>query len=141
MGSFSEALEKASKKVSATQAASPFTTTGSIITRRCTTMQPNTGPSPQNRVTPPPTTSALKGAWVTLHLHYPSGQDRTILGYLIGTEGGQYKLTKLVTQAQGYEGSSVGTMTSIHSGVWLVNPVYVWMVEHEQEAPREGFQL
>jgi len=80
------------------------------------------------------------GAWVTLHLHFPSGQERQVLGWLVGSEAGQYKLTKLVTEQETNDGVRPGFKRVIHDGVWLVNPFHVWMVEHEQEAPTPGFR-
>lgn len=92
----------------------------------------------------PPSPSASRGAWVTLHLHFPSGQERAVLGYLVGSEGGQYKLTKFVTEQDGrmdtHNGPLDGKITTVHDGVWLINPMYVWMVEHEQTVPVPGFR-
>lgn len=83
---------------------------------------------------------ARPGAWVTLHLHYPSGQERAVLGWLVGSELGQYKLTKFVTEKDANDGVQQGYERTIHNGAWLINPMYVWMIEHEQEAPAPGFR-
>lgn len=76
---------------------------------------------------------------MTLHLHFASGEEKRLVGWLVGAESGQYKLTKLVTERPANDGVVPGMERTIHDGVWLVSPAYVWMVEHEQEAPLPGF--
>lgn len=102
-------------------------------------MQENRNPTIAEMQTGTMSPSASRGAWVTLHM-LPTVNTPTVLGYMTGAESGMLKLTKFVikdTEAENSQG--MGIETSVHEGVWLINPSHVWMIEHEKTIPTPGF--